>query len=84
MFGVNRIPDRGLKRLVVSGQRPVGKAYRNPDPAEAIAMQEEWLVASQTIVAYGARRRLIVWRLCHCKVGNVQTGPFLTFGIPPH
>ena len=47
----------------MSGQRPVGKAYRDPDPSEAIAMQDEWFVARQTIIANGARWRLIVWRL---------------------
>src|SRR5579863_5250659 len=84
LFGINRISDGRLKRLIVSWKRSVRKTNRDPDPSETIAMQEEGLVARQTVVAHRARWRHVVWRLRHREVGNVQARPFLTFGIPPY
>src|SRR5258707_22281 len=61
-LGIERVADRRLERLVVSGQRSIVKTDRDPDPSEAIAMQKERLVTCQSRIAFGVLRRSIVRR----------------------
>src|ERR1700730_10574298 len=82
--GIDRVPDRRLERFVMSGQRSIAKPDRDPDPSEAVPVQEERLVSRQSSIALGVLRRLIVRRLRRREIGNVEARPFLAFEIPPN
>src|SRR6185369_13236468 len=57
---VERVVDRALERLVVRGQRAVLQSRGDPDPTDAIGMQDEGLVAGDGIVALRIGRRFVV------------------------
>ncbi len=82
--GVKRIFHRGFERLVVRRKWTVGQTDRDPDPAEAVGVEDERLVAFQRGVAFGIGRRLVVRSFGGDEIGDVVAGPFFGGGIPPH
>ncbi len=83
LLAVQRVRDRRLGRFVVGGQRPVDQPGRHVQPALAVALHDERVVAGQRGRPAGARRRAIVRRLGLLEVGHVVAGPLAGLGVPP-
>ena len=80
---VERVVHRRLERLVVRRQRPVLQSRRDPDPADAVGMKNERLIAADRVVAFRTFRWLVSRRLLFREVGIVEARPFLLLRIPP-
>ena len=83
VLGIKRIAEGRFQRLVVRGQRTVFQAAGDVQPADAVGMQDERLVAGDGIHALCALGRLVVGPLLLVEVGTVKAGPLLLLFVPP-
>src|SRR5579883_1769864 len=80
---VERIGGDAFQRLVVRRQRAIFEPTAYPDPAHAIRMHDEWLVASESFVAGCIFWRLIFGGFGLGEIRIIQTGPLFLFFVSP-
>src|SRR2546426_1557881 len=88
--GIEQICDRGLYRLIVCGQRPIGQAPRNKEPASTFIHHCKWIGPRMRIqstphwVSFGSRRlRLRKVRHIVPYPTPLCATPIIVFGVPP-
>src|SRR5215207_9088199 len=81
--GVEEVVEGGLVRLVVGRERTVGEASRCVEPAIAVRLHDEWLVAPDGILSPRAFGRHVVGPRGQREVGLVVAGPPLVLLISP-
>src|ERR1700759_216765 len=64
-------------------QRAIFQAAADPDPANAILMHDEWLIASDCVIALCVFCGFIIRRFGFSEIRNIQACPFLLFFAPP-
>src|SRR5215212_9187633 len=79
--GVEEVVEGGLVRLVVGREGIVGEASRCVEPAIAVRLHDEWLVAPDGILSPRAFGRHVVGPRGQREVGLVVAGPPLAFGV---
>ena len=83
-LAVQQVVEGGLVRLVVRRQRPVHQTDGCEQPAAAVVLENEGVVPGYGLVARGVVGRPVVGRLVGREIGEVEAGPLLLLGIPPH
>ncbi len=77
------VADRRFEWLVVRGEGAIVEPGRNPDPTEAVGVQDERLVSRECVVTFGARLRLVIGRLRGYEIGDIEAGPSMRGVVPP-
>src|SRR5581483_5380525 len=84
LLGVQGITHRRLERLVVGGERTIFQSAAHINPTRAIGMQDERLVASQSLsTGFLFQVTLVTRRLFQIEVWRVAARPFFLFFVPP-
>src|SRR6266481_5223724 len=81
---VEEVLHRRFPGLVVGRQRSIIQSGGNPNPPEAIRMQDKGLVAGKRRITLSVRRWHVVWRLCLSEVRRIEPSPLFPAVIPPH
>src|SRR5260370_28088689 len=63
--------------------RSILQTARNIKPAEAVFLEHEWRVTSDSIEAALVSGWSKRWRLLQRKIGVINSGPFLLRAVPP-
>src|SRR6266403_4924841 len=80
---IKRVMHWRLERFVMRRHRSILQTARNIKPAEAVFLQHEWRVASDSIKAALVSGWSKLWRLVQRKIGVINSGPFLLRAVPP-
>src|SRR3954453_7390621 len=80
---IQQIVTGRLQRFVVGGQRAIFQSARDPDPAHAVRMHDEGLIARDGVVAIGIFARLVIGSFVFGEVGVVVAGPLVLLLVPP-
>src|SRR5581483_5062230 len=84
LLGIQGIAHWRLKRLVVGGKWTIFQSAAYVNPTRAIWMQDERLVASQSLsTGFLFQVTLVTRRLFQIEVWRVATRPFFLFFVPP-
>src|SRR5277367_3055107 len=65
-------------------KRTVIESGRNPNPTKPVGVQDEGLVSSERVVAFGAGLRLVICTLRGDKIGHVEASPLLGASVQPN
>src|SRR5262249_27369342 len=65
-------------------QRPIFQAAGHPDPALAVGVHDEWLIAAEGIIAFRANPGLVIGRLGGSEIRRVEPGPRFLLFVPPN
>ena len=83
-LGVERVVERRFVRFVVRRQRSVLETLRHVEPALAVRLHDERVVAADGLRAFRVVGRNVVRRLLLVEVGRVVPRPLLLLRVPPH
>src|SRR6266700_4754970 len=84
LLGIEWIPDRRLQGLIVGWKRAVCQSLRNPDPADAIRVQDEGFIAREGLISLRIFMRLVIGRFAFREVRDIQARPLFLLLIPPN
>src|SRR5260370_12772977 len=89
-FGIEQICDRGLYRLIVRGQWPIGQSTRNEEPASHVPQHCKWIRSRMRIQSTAhwvsfSSRRLRLRKVRHIVPNPTPfcAIPIIVFRVPP-